>query len=101
MDENPPEILRFAGDQLTMPELAQAISSATDNKLDAVNKGSVKDLADLIASKKSTSGNPWDWIALQYHHNMVSGRAKFDNIDNDRYDVKPETVAEFAERTRS
>ncbi|QDU70452.1 NmrA family NAD(P)-binding protein [Mucisphaera calidilacus] len=96
-----PEVLRFAGDVITMPQLAEAVSAGTGTAVAARREGSVEKLAALITEKQKTAENPWAWIALQYHHNMVSGRAKFLRLDNDRYPhVKTESVADFSRRTR-
>jgi hypothetical protein len=59
-------------------------------------------LAALIKSKQATACNPWEWLSLQYHHNMVSGRGKLDPLDNDKYSssVQPESLKEFAIRTK-
>ncbi len=99
-DPEAPEVLRIAGDVLTMPQFAESISSAFGRRIVPRMQGSVDDLARLIAEKQTTATNPWEWIALQYHHNMVSGRAKLAPLDNDRYpDIRPETVEQFARRT--
>jgi nucleoside-diphosphate-sugar epimerase len=99
-DPEAPEVLRVAGDVLTIPEFAAAVSRGTGKTIEALPAGTVDDLKRLIAEKQSAGGNPWDWIPLQYVHNMVSGRAKLDAIDNDRYpEVRPETLEQFACRT--
>lgn len=101
-DPDPPPILRFAGDVLTMPQLAVAIGSGRGRALEALNQGSIDDLARLIEETKKTASNPFEWIALQYHHNMVSGRGKLEPLDNTRYpEVKPESVEQFAARTQN
>lgn len=59
------------------------------------------DLAALIKDKQANAENPWEWISLQYHHNMVSGRGKMDPLHNKRHSsVQPESFKEFAERTK-
>jgi len=59
--------------------------------------GEVEELPAIISSKKQTANHPFEWIALQYHHNMVSGRAKLEPFDSVRYpQVVPETVEEFS-----
>jgi nucleoside-diphosphate-sugar epimerase len=95
-----PEVLRFAGDVLTMPQFAASVSRAYGRCINPISWGSVTDLAALIADKQRTAVDPWEWIALQYHHNMVSGRAKLDPLDNERYpEIRPETVEDFARRS--
>ncbi|MBY0547371.1 MAG: NmrA family NAD(P)-binding protein [Candidatus Obscuribacterales bacterium] len=96
-EDNPPEVVRIAGDVLTMPEFARSISQGLGEQLTAECKGSLGDLESFIESKKANASNPFDWIAWQYHHNMVSGRAKMDLIDNSRYPcVQPLSAADFA-----
>ncbi len=98
-DANAPEILKFAGDVRTMPGLAVSIGRAFRKPLSAKSQGSVSELARLIDTKKASAADPWEWISLQYHHNMVSGRAKLDPLDNARYpEVGPESVETFAAR---
>jgi len=99
-DPAAPEVLRVAGDVLTMPQLAESISRGIGRRIEPKCQGSVDDLAALIVEKQTTATDPWQWIALQYHHNMVSGRAKLTPLDNARYpDVQPETVEQFARQT--
>jgi uncharacterized protein YbjT (DUF2867 family) len=99
-DREAPEVLRVAGDVRTMPQFAESISRAFGRRIEPKAQGSVDDLARLIAAKQATASNPWEWISLQYLHNMVSGRAKLDPLDNSRYpQVFPESVEQFAGRT--
>ena len=96
-DAEAAEVVRVAGEALTMPGFAAALSRAFDKPIEARRQGSLEDLTRLIESKKKTATNPFEWIALQYHHNMVSGRAKLDPLDNGRYpNVEPASVEEFA-----
>ncbi|MEO1718157.1 MAG: NmrA family NAD(P)-binding protein [Planctomycetota bacterium] len=100
-DRDAPEAVRFAGDVLTMPGLAASVAAGRGITLEGRRQGSVDDLAGVIESKKHSGGDPWEWIALQYHHNMVSGRAKLEPLNNERYpDVQPETIEDFARHTK-
>lgn len=99
-DPDAPEVLRIVGDVRSMPQFAESISRAYGHRIESKVQGSVDDLARLIAEKQATASNPWEWIALQYHHNMVSGRAKLDPLDNARYpNIQAESVEQFARRT--
>ena len=101
-DPSAPEVLRFAGEVLTMPQFAEAISRALGRRFEARRQGSLDDLVRLIAEKQRTAADPFEWIGLQYHHNMVSGRGKLMPLNNERYpEVQPETVEQFARRTKS
>jgi nucleoside-diphosphate-sugar epimerase len=96
-EDDPPEVVRIAGDVLTMTEFAEAASRGMSEEFVPENKGSIEDLEKSIEEKKRTASHPFEWIAWQYHHNMVTGRAKLDPLDNGRYpEVKPMTVEEFA-----
>lgn len=96
-DPAPPEVLRVAGDVLTMPQFAEAGARGTGRRLEARRQGSIEDLAGLIAQKTRHAATPMDYVMLQYHHNMVSGRAKLEPLDNARYAyVQPETIEQFA-----
>jgi len=99
-DPEAPEVLRVVGDVQSIPQFAESISHAYGLRIEPKMQGSVDDLVRLIAEKQTTAANPWEWIALQYHHNMVSGRAKLHPLDNARYpDIHPESVEQFARRT--
>ena len=101
-DPSAPEVLRFAGEVLTMPHFAEAISRGLGRRIEARRQGSLDDLLHLIAEKQRTAANPFEWLGLQYHHNMVSGRGKLTPLDNARYpDIQPETVEQCARRTKS
>lgn len=101
-DPAAPEVLRFAGEVLTMPRFAEAVSRGLSRRIEARHQGSLDDLVRKIAEKQKTAANPIEWIALQYHHNMVSGRGKLAPMDNARYpEVQPETVEQFARRMKS
>ncbi|MBX9941307.1 MAG: NmrA family NAD(P)-binding protein [Candidatus Obscuribacterales bacterium] len=96
-EDNTPETVRIAGDVLSMPEFASSISEGLQERFTAESRGSLKDLENLIESRKKTAVNPFEWIAWQYHHNMVSGRAKMDPLDNMRYSqVQPLRAKDFA-----
>ena len=85
-----------------MPQLAEATSRGLGRRIEARRQGSLDDLVRLIADKQRTAANPFEWIGLQYHHNMVSGRGKLTPLDNARYpEVQPETVEKYARRTKS
>ncbi len=95
-DEEAPEIVRISGDELTMPELAESITNGFGERFAADRRGSLEDLEQLIEEKKKTALHAREWRALQYHHNLVSGRGKLDLLDNSRYpSIKPLSVASF------
>jgi uncharacterized protein YbjT (DUF2867 family) len=65
-DPTAPEVLRFAGEVLTMPQFAEASSRGLGRHIEARRQGSLDDLVRLIAEKRQTAANPFEWIALQY-----------------------------------
>lgn len=49
-----------------------------------------------IERRAKTTQNPFEYVGLQYQWCMVTGKGKFDNLDNDRYaEIKPTSVEEF------
>lgn len=97
-DKEAPEVVRVAGDVLNMQEVAAAVGKGWGRHVNAKCMGSLEELKETIEAKKKEDGDMWDWLRLQYHHNMVSGRGKLEALDNDMYpDIKPMSLQEFAE----
>ncbi|NUP48003.1 MAG: NmrA family NAD(P)-binding protein [Catenulispora sp.] len=91
--------VRVAGDVATMRELHAALERGSGRTLQLRQLGSVADLAAEIERRKAEASNVTDYVALQYVWAMVSGKAKLDPLDNDRYpDITPTKAAEFAHR---
>lgn len=89
--------IRIAGDVLTMKEFHAALEHGTGRRLRLQQRGDVDDLAAEIKRRQATATHPAEYVALQYTWGMVSGKAKLDPLDNDRYPaVRPTSVAEFA-----
>lgn len=90
LDPSTPSTLRIAGDQITARELASVAGEVLGAPFQLVRSGSLDDLAGLI--KRHRTENPESekelypmWQAMQYMHNMFSGRANLETLDNDRY----------------
>ncbi|NJL53117.1 MAG: hypothetical protein HC930_14675 [Hydrococcus sp. SU_1_0] len=65
----------------------------TGKKLNVKHLGSVADLESWIEQKKQTASSPNEYLPQQYVYTMVSGKGKFDNIQNSRYpQIQPLTV---------
>lgn len=93
--------VRVAGDVLTMKEFHAALERGSGRRLQLRELGSVDDLAAEILRRTAIASDPTEYVALQYVWAMVSGKAKLDPLDNDRYpEIRSATVAEFAERFR-
>ncbi|MBW2090819.1 MAG: NmrA family NAD(P)-binding protein [Deltaproteobacteria bacterium] len=89
LDSSTPRFLRIAGDQISARELAEVVSEVTGKNFRLLRAGGLRRLAILIKITravlfKSSALYP-PWQGMQYMHNMFSGRAKLDPLDNDRY----------------
>jgi hypothetical protein len=81
--------LRIAGDQISARGLVEVVSEVTREKFHLFRAGGLRRLATLIkitraVLPKSSAVYP-PWQGMQYLHNMFSGRAKLEPLDNDRY----------------
>ena len=89
LDSSTPRFLRIAGDQISVRGLMQVVSEVTGEKFRLFRAGGLGRLATLIritraVFPKSRAIYP-PWQGMQYLHNMFSGRAKLEPLDNDRY----------------
>lgn len=90
LDERTPRILRIAGDQISAREMAAAASTVTGGTFGLFRLGTVEELGrKIVEARKGDPTAETDVYApfqlMQYTHNMVSGRAKLDDVDNARY----------------
>ncbi|WP_037353694.1 NmrA family NAD(P)-binding protein [Amycolatopsis orientalis] len=91
--------VRVAGDVLSMKDFHAALERGSGRSLALRRLGSTEDLAAEIERRKSVAAAPADYVALQYVWAMVTGKAKLEPLDNDRYpDIRPTGMAEFARR---
>lgn len=91
--------IRVAGDVLTMKEFHAALERGTGRRLRFQRRGGVDDLAAEIKRRQTTATSPTDYVALQYTWAMVTGKAKLDPLDNDRYPtIRPTGIVDFARR---
>jgi len=89
LDSATPRFLRIAGDQLNARELASAASEVTGHTFRLFRAGGLGRLQTVIKVARavfpaSTALYP-PWQGMQYLHNMFSGQAILDPLDNDRY----------------
>ena len=88
-DSSAPRFLRIAGDQISARELTDVVSEVTGDRFRLFRAGSLKTLGALIKIMRTvlpmshTLYPPWQ--GMQYVHNMFSGGAKLEPLDNDRY----------------
>jgi hypothetical protein len=89
LDASAPRFLRIAGDQISARGLVELASEVTGEKFRLFRAGGLGRLATLIkfaraVFPKSNALYP-PWQGMQYMHNMFSGRAKLEPLDNERY----------------
>lgn len=89
LDPSTPRFLRIAGDQLSPRGLADVAGEVTHEKFKLLRAGSLRRYGLLIKvacslSRESDALYP-AWQGMQYLHNMLSGRAKLEPLDNARY----------------
>lgn len=97
LDPDAPSVVRVAGDVLSMAEFRAALEKGSGRRLEPRRLGGLDDLTAEIDRRRKAAANPADYVALQYTWAMVSGAAKLNPLDNDRYpEVRPVTMAEFA-----
>jgi uncharacterized protein YbjT (DUF2867 family) len=90
LDASTPRTLRIAGDQISARELAILAGEITGATFELVRLGSLDGLAGFIHHERATHPESENelfpvWQQSQYMHNMFSGRAKLEPLDNDRY----------------
>jgi nucleoside-diphosphate-sugar epimerase len=89
LDSSAPGFLRIAGDQISARGLADVASEVTGQTFRLFRAGSLKRLQTLIKVTRAILPRPGalypPWQGMQYVHNMFSGRAKLEPLDNDRY----------------
>ena len=99
LDDTTPRYLRVAGDTLSPRGLRQAATEAFATEYKLLWAGGIGalttmiDVTRLLAPGKGDTYPPWQ--GMQYMRNMLSGRAKLHQLDNDRYpSVRWTTVTE-------
>ncbi len=89
LDPTTPPILRIAGEQITPRELAALLSAMGPKPFRLFRAGGVGRLETLIAvTRRLVPGEAAvfpPWQGMQYWHNMATGDAKLDGLDNARY----------------
>lgn len=89
LDPNTPRYLRVAGDVVDVMGLRNRASQVTGKPFKLLRAGSLDAFAMLIAATKKLSPAENEvfpaWQGMQYMHNMFSGLAKLNPLDNGRY----------------
>lgn len=102
LDSETPRFLKIAGDQISANMLAEIMSQLSGKPFKVFRPGSLGLFKFIIGltkllSKETTELYP-PWQGMQYMHNMYSGIAKLDKVDNDRYKIKWTTVKDLLEK---
>lgn len=89
LDPDAPRVLRIAGDTLSARQLAEVVSAVRGRRYGTLRVSGLGTLSVLIGIIRRLSPQPNavfpPWQGMQYVHNMFSGLAKLDPLDNDRY----------------
>ncbi len=89
LDPSTPRFLRIAGDQISARGLAEAAGEVTGAKFKLFRAGGLKRYEFLIKFTRAVfpqHGAVYPpWQGMQYMHNMFSGLAKLEPLDNERY----------------
>jgi len=99
LDPQTPRFLKIAGDQISANSLVAIMSELTGKKHKLLRPGNLQMFRFLINlvrffTQKSNELYP-AWQGMQYMHNMYSGKAKFETIDNDRYQMSWTTAKDL------
>ncbi|NSC19809.1 NAD-dependent epimerase/dehydratase family protein [Streptomyces albus subsp. chlorinus] len=87
---------RFAGEVVSMRQFHQALQRATGRTLTLRTLGTADELRAEITRQAGLTQNPFDYVGLQYQWCMVTGKAKFDTLDNAKYPhVRPVPLEDF------
>ena len=91
LDESTPRFLRIAGDQISARDLCVAMADLTGTPHRVLRPAGLGVFKGLIKMTQFFVPGGQDiyppWQGMQYMHNMYSGIAKFDSLDNERYPV--------------
>ncbi|MUN41197.1 NmrA family NAD(P)-binding protein [Actinomadura litoris] len=88
--------LRFAGEVISFRRFHEAVQRGSGRRLELRDLGTADELRAEIERRAGLTENPFDYVALQYQWCMVSGKGKFDTLDNARYpQITPVSVADF------
>ena len=91
---------RFAGDVMSLRQFHGAVERGSSRQFALRHLGTADDLRAEIERQAELTDNPFDYVALQYQWCMISGKAKFDTIDNATYpQITPTSLADFVRST--
>ncbi|GAB3700643.1 hypothetical protein GCM10027592_27820 [Spirosoma flavus] len=89
LDPSAPRYLRIAGEVASIRDLQEAAQKATGEKFSLLRLGGLGVLNTMIKMMRTVSPQPNEvfppWQGMQYLRDMLSGAAKLDSLDNNRY----------------
>jgi uncharacterized protein YbjT (DUF2867 family) len=89
LDASTPRMLHIAGERLSARDLVSIASELTGQRFRLFQPGGLTTLATIIKIARALSPSPNalypPWQGMQYMHNMFSGLADIEQLDNDRY----------------
>ena len=89
LDDDAPRFLRVAGDEISARGLRDAASEASGARFKLFRAGSLGTLETIIKVARTVAPGRDAlypaWQGMQYMHNMYSGLAKLEPLDNGRY----------------
>jgi uncharacterized protein YbjT (DUF2867 family) len=98
LDPDSPRFLRIAGDQISAADIADVMSTITGRRHRVLKPSGLNGLRKLAQVTRFFLPGVEEvyppWQGMQYMHNMFSGVAKFDQVDNDLYPIEFRTVSE-------
>ena len=91
LDDDSPRFLRIAGDQISASDLSNIMSEITGIEHRVFTPGGLRAFRCLIRLTRFFVPGKGElyppWQGMQYMHDMYSGLAKFERVDNERYPV--------------
>ncbi|MEX6665832.1 NmrA family NAD(P)-binding protein [Pseudomonas sp. W2-17] len=89
LDPQTPRFLRIAGNSVSPAQIANILTALTGQHYRTLRPGNIGTLSALIYAVRAltpASDKPFPaWQGMQYLRDMMSGRGKLLNLDNDRY----------------
>jgi uncharacterized protein YbjT (DUF2867 family) len=89
LDPHTPRFLRIAGNSLSPEQIASLLTELSGQRYRTLRPGNIGMLSAIIGAVRALtpdSEKPFPaWQGMQYLRDMMSGRGKLLNLDNDRY----------------
>jgi hypothetical protein len=89
LDAHTPRYLRIAGNSVSPAQIADTLTQLTGHPYRTLRPGNIGTLSALIGVVRAltpASEQPFPaWQGMQYLRDMMSGRGKLLDLDNDRY----------------